>query len=117
MAIFANSGIYLFFDADAANPAPAQPHFDAIQAYIRPDNLEPRRRVAGQGAVEQLIPDGCRLCVPIEVKEQSLLKQDSWLVVGAVPDLPFIFDDVSMFPGRPLFGGDVRVYPLLLRTL
>lgn len=39
--------------------------------------------------------DGCRLCVPIEVKEQSRLKRVSWLVVGAVPDLPFIFDDVS----------------------
>ena len=45
--IFANSGVYVFFEADAANPPPAQPHFDAIQAYIRPDNLEPRRRVAG----------------------------------------------------------------------
>ena len=46
--IFANSGVYVFFEADAANPAPAQPHSDAIQAYIRPDNLEPRRRVAGR---------------------------------------------------------------------
>ena len=34
VAIFANSGIYVFFDADAANPAPAQPHFDTIQAYL-----------------------------------------------------------------------------------
>ena len=60
------------------SPAPI-----SIQAYIRPDDLGPRRRVAGQGAAEQLIPDGCRLCVPIEVKEQSRLKRDSWLVVSA----------------------------------
>lgn len=114
VAIFANSGIYVFFDADAGNPAPAQ--FDAIQAYIRPDDLGPRWRVAGQGAAEQLIPDGCRLCVPITVCQVKIWL-NLWRVTPRTTSIMFrVFACENLRCQRSLFSsrrldGEKTIWP------